>query len=152
MALPAIAGASRIAIGALKPSAEAIAALVARLGLRSAPSLARLKDMALANPLTAGLVIAEVYGITSSEYATFLREHEDLREQLELFTFQPDSVDDTTSATDITRFSEEFGVISQAVNQLGSFERLMTLRRALEMPQDVIQLYANMRILSKKVF
>lgn len=152
MGLPAIAGATRLAIGALKPSAEAIAALVARLGLRSAPSLSRLKDMALANPLTAGLVIAEVYGVTSSEYSNFLREHEDLREQLELFTFQVDAVDDTTSASDITRFTEEFSVISQAVNQLGSFERLMTLRRALEMPQDVIQLYANMRILSKKVF
>lgn len=152
MALPAVAGATRVAISALRPSVEALSSLVGRLGLRAVPSISRLKDMALANPLTAGLVIAEVYGIGSQEYKNFLAEHADLKEQLELFSFQVDEIADTSSATDITRFKEEFHVITNAVNQLGSFERFVALRRALELPQDVVQLYSSMRSMSRQVF
>lgn len=135
-------------IGGLKITADAAAKIGMRLGMQSIPSVGQVIAAARANPLTAGLIIAEVYGVASQEYNDYLAENENLREQLELFNFKVDEITEFNAANPDV-MAEEFGVITRAARQVGGFNELLALKQALALSNDHYALYAKVSNLGR---
>lgn len=135
-------------IGGLKITADAAAKIGMRLGMQSIPSVGQVIAAARANPLTAGLIIAEVYGVASQEYNEYLAENENLREQLELFNFKVDEITEFNAANPDV-MAEEFGVITRAARQVGGFNELLALKQALALSNDHYALYAKVSNLGR---
>jgi hypothetical protein len=95
------------------------------------------------NPITAAFVLYELYGMGEPLLQELLASDSNVRESFDLLTYKPDAVDD--SATDVTRYADEFKIIKEAIAYYGSLNNYLNAKRAMEMPDDVIRLYVSLK-------
>lgn len=133
-------------------SGPQVSRIAARLGLSGAKATANnIKELAKNNKFAAAVILYELYGATDETLQAMIGEDAELGRMVELFGFEPDTVAQTDSVTDISRFGDEFAIISEAAATLGSFERLMVLRQALSLGLPTYQLYQSVKMMKKKV-
>lgn len=140
---------SVIESNAKKITPAQLSAVSKRIG-KTVTSPAELARLAKENPMTAAMIVYEVYGVSHPLVAELLEADPSL-EHVFMMSDPIDSVAESTSVNDITKFTDEFAAITRASRQLGGFERFMTLRRALAMPDDVVELYVQFKAMARNL-
>lgn len=124
---------------------SAIPRIAQRIGVAGTASAGRLANLAKSNKLTTAIILWEMGDMGAELLNEMVAEDAEVKRLVELFGSEPDVVEDTESVTDITRFSDEFAIISDAINHVGTYERLLTIKKALALPDDVFKLYYTTR-------
>jgi hypothetical protein len=126
--------------------------LAARLGIASSKiSVTSLANLAKRNKFTAALIAYELYGPASELVQEMMESDPELAKILESLAFQEDKVDDTNGVNDITKFSEEFETITQAMGSVGGLDNLLTLRNALSLSDSTYALFIQVREMKRYI-
>jgi glutaredoxin-related protein len=112
----------------------------------SAESLA---SLARKNKVTAALIAYELYGAGSEIVDSMSQSDPELARIIENLTLKEDRIDETTSASDIVKFAEEFETIQSAADTVGGMDALVNLRAALQMSNETIALFLQVKELGK---
>jgi hypothetical protein len=131
-----------------RASPEVLAAIAKRVGMAGKLTGERLVSMAKDNKVMTAMVLFEM-GEEGAELLGKLADADpEVRHLVSLFGQKNDLPDDSTSVTEIGKYTDEFHAISAAIRQFGSLERFMVVRRALAMPEEIIRLYLQVRDVS----
>lgn len=126
-----------------------LSAISRRIG-RTITDPSELARLARENPLTAAMILYEVYDISHPLLQDLISAQPELEAVLR--GFEPVSVvSETKSAADLSEFVDEFRDISAAAASLGGLNRLMAVRRAVTMPAEVFHLYVQAQEMAKVV-
>lgn len=129
-----------------------VAKVAKRLGMTKPTSAEKLITLARNNKFATAAILYELYGAGHEIVTDLIAEDESVAQLIELFGFQPDSIEDTDSVADISKFAEEFAIIRDASAYVGgSFERLLAIRQALSLDIRIFELYAQMRQMRKVI-
>jgi hypothetical protein len=125
-------------------------AIAVRLGMSTSKITASsLASLARQNKVTAALIAYEVYGIGSDIVNEIAASDPELASIIENLSLKEDVIDDTTSASDIIKFAEEFEVIQKAADNVGGMDALINLRTALSMSTETLALFLQVKELGK---
>jgi len=123
------------------PGAAQTANVAKRIGMSSGVSAKRIADVAKQNKLTAAFVLFEMGTAGASLLADLSAEDSEVARLVEMFDTESDKVSETESVSDLPKFNNEFKWISDAIRVAGSFERLVNLKKALDLDYDTYKLY-----------
>lgn len=105
------------------------------------------------NPVLAGLLLMEV-GTEGAALLAQMRENDPLLDQAvaaqEDLAFEVDDPEEVTVSS-MLAMTNEFTAIRDAVNAIGSMEKLMVVRKALSFDDSVFDAYAQYRVLRSQV-
>lgn len=161
MALPALAALG--VRGLLSRAATMLATSGSRLMTASGPTLAKIAkrvgtaanpqaiiDAVKNNKLATAYVLYELYGASEETLAALREVDDEVARVVSLFGFQPDEPSPTAIA-DLSSMSEEFEVISAAIRVMGSFERLLVLKKALTLSDATFMHYRSVKDLGRSL-
>jgi len=121
-------------------------ALAVRLGIASSKiSVDSLIKLARTNKISAAFIAYELYGVGSDIVEEMRRSDPQLSSIIETLAFSADAVDDTSSVTDISKFRDEFQLITDASDNIGGLDELLKIREAIALSDDTYKLYVQMR-------
>lgn len=102
------------------------------------------------NKLATAYVLYELYGVTDDILTAMREVDEEVARVVALFGFQPDEPS-TTAVADLSTMTEEFEVLSSAIRVVGSFERLLVLKKALTLSDATYVYYRSVKDLGRSL-
>lgn len=161
MALPAL---TALGIrGLLSRAASMLATSSSRLMTASGPTLAKIAkrvgtaanpqaiiDAVKNNKMATAYVLYELYGASEEFLVAMKQVDEEVAHVVSLFGFQPDEPS-ATAISDLSSMTEEFDVLSSAIRVIGSFERLLVLKKALSLSDATFMHYRSVKDLGRSL-
>lgn len=151
MALPAVL-LTELGVALRAAGPAMLSKIAARIGSNAtaASILAGIKN----NKITAALVGLEVFGPASDFITRLIGSDEamgSIVEQLTSLEYKPDSAKDLTDdGLDLTKFADEFELISDFGGILGGHDNVLKLRNMLKIDDSVFKLYQQVRALGNR--
>lgn len=120
-----------------------------RLGLSNAP-ISKIVTAVKESPVTAALVAWEIGDAASEALKLFTDNNEEAKALVDSLTNWDPAPKDGVSITNLAAYKEEMRAIDQAAAAVGGFDRLLNLRRVLEMDDSFFVLRAQLRALGSR--
>lgn len=128
-------------------------ALVARVGQRLGRNLnpGKLLQLAKNNKLVTAMILWESGEAGASMLNEMKSADAEVASYIETLGYEPTSVAGTDNVGDIAEFSEEFESIRKAIGVLGSYDRLMAVRQALQLDTPTYLLYKQVKSMASRM-
>lgn len=129
-----------------KASGEQLARIGARLGISDKAKLSAsyILEQAKNNKLVSAMVLYELYGMADETLQRLFDADPDLKSAVSLFAAKPDEPDQAMLASN-AKMRDEFDMIVDAARLMGSFNRLVTLKKALMLSDATYLAYLDAR-------
>lgn len=130
----------------LSASPAVVSKIATKVGTQANPA-AILKAIK-GNKLLTAYTLYELYGAGDQTLNAMMQADEDVARTIQLFGFTPDEPGGGTTG-DLAKMADEFEILSAAVSMMGSFNRLLTLKKALSLSDETWMQYRVVRDMGK---